>query len=72
MRTIHATFRDETIDEQIAAGRYNPATQAIVRLRDRSLILTLGAGRSDDVTLLRDGDTIVVVSVNTRHDYCGI
>ena len=72
MTTVRATFRHESIEEQIAGGRYNPGIIARVRLQDRCLRLPIGAGTQDEIEVFSTGDLIIVATKNDRLDYAGI
>jgi len=73
MRTIHNyTLRQESIDNQHKAGRYNPATEIHYRWAKGKVVYTLSCGNDDDLHIAREGKFLFVLTVNYRLPYCGI
>ena len=73
MRTIHNyKLSLESWESQRDAGRYNPAT--VITYRDRHGIHNhvIGAGNSDQITVVRDGEHTIVLAANDSLGYCGI
>lgn len=68
MKQVYPKFEDETIDEQRAAQRYNPATVAIYK----GVRFTLDAGSNDDISCFTNADQLLVTSVNTSLGYVGL
>jgi hypothetical protein len=69
MRTFHNfTLRKESWESQREAGRYNPATELVTGKH----VFTLSCGDSDSVYMFREYDELIVLSLNTRYDYCGV
>jgi len=58
----------ETIEEQSAAGRWNPATVVIWR----GMRHTIGAGTACGVDLFEEGGALVVLSRNSALDHAGL
>ena len=73
LQELACEVRRESFASQSAAGRYNPATVAILGGGRRHV---LPVGDSDDWAIYREiGDQssrIYVVSINRRHGYCGV
>jgi len=72
MRSLRFSTRAECWERQRAAGRYNPGREALIHLRDRCLIVPIGAGGRDQVDVYQDHDRIAIVAVNTGLPYAGL
>lgn len=69
MRRINKySIQSETLQEQLAAGRFN---QALV-LTYRGHRYLLSAGRSDIIRVYSDGPALLVLSINERDGYAGL
>jgi hypothetical protein len=69
MRTVHNfQLEEETLEEQFAAQRYNPAT-VLIRNRQR---MFLACGNSDTVRVFKDGKETFVLSYNRGLSYAGL
>jgi len=60
----------ESWESQRTAGRYNPAT--VLKVDGHAAEYTLGAGRSDSLTVFVQGNEILVLSVNHGLGYVGL
>jgi hypothetical protein len=75
MRTVNRKsylIRTETLESQLAAGRYNPSYELHFRDRHGRHVVTLDAGSDDHVSIFRDGEITFALSRNTRIGYCGL
>lgn len=66
MRTQPFTFR------KIEAHHGGTHEAIQIRTRYGSAVIQIASGQSDDVDVVRDGDTIYVVSRNSRRGYAGV
>lgn len=73
MRTFH-DYRlvSESFESQCKARRYNPATVLRMKHKGVKRRFVLGCGSNDNVTVLREGDLLFVVSVNHGLEYAGL
>jgi hypothetical protein len=55
-------------DDDRAQGYYNPP----YILTYNGMEVVIGAGSSDTLNLFEDGQYIVLLTINTRHDYAGV
>ncbi len=72
MKTINPNIVRESNARQSAAGRYNPASVALIYKDGRRYSLVLPCGDSDEVYFWQEGNEVQCLCVNTRHDYCGL
>lgn len=69
MRTVHDfKLEEETLEEQFAAQRYNPAT-VLIRNKKR---MVLDCGTSDTVRVFKEGKETFVLSYNRGMNYVGL
>ncbi len=76
MKEIRLKTENETLEEQTAAGRYNPALVAIYRvktpLETKTFRFSLRAGHGDDLSFFVDSQSLYVVSVHHGLGYAGL
>lgn len=58
--------------EETPEGYHNPPQMMEFTFGRKTYTVQLSAGSSDDVEVYRDGDSLFVLSTNTRLGYCGI
>ncbi len=68
LKTHEYEIERESIEEQLAAGRYNPAL--VVTFRGHRC--TLGAGTTDTLHLFEEGGTLFALSGNDPLGYMGL
>ena len=68
MKRIYPKIEEETWEKQSAAGRYNPASVAIVKGNR----LTLNCGSADDLYFWTDKKETYVLTINNRMGYIGL
>ncbi len=62
----------ETLDEMIAAGRFNPSLKITFRERSGRHTHMLYSGYEDDIHVYREAGITYVLSVNHRLEYVGL
>lgn len=72
MRQLDVHYRAESCDSQSAAGRYNPATEAVFKFKHVRHVVTLPCGDSDLLYAYRDGNFAIFLSLNDRLEYAGV
>jgi hypothetical protein len=71
-RVKNYSITKESIDEMIAAGRFNPSLEIVFQDRFGSHRHKLSAGYGDDIHVYSDGSLTCVLSVNNRVGYIGM
>ncbi len=72
MHAISFRLSDESVESQQQAGRYNPAQVCHFRIGAKHVSHTIGAGRSDDISVFTHGGLGVILTYNRRLDYVGL
>lgn len=72
MQEISPKLYRESLDSQSAAHRHNPAYVIKPTINGVKRRHVLPAGDSDDVYLFEDHGRVYCITINTRHDYCGV
>ena len=66
-------INDETWEKQSEAGRYNPALEITYKIDGKEYTNTLGAGTSDNITVMVDKQGYIYVLTENRYlDYMGL
>jgi len=71
-RVKNYSITKESIDEMIAAGRFNPSLEIVFRDRCGIHRHKLSAGYSDNLHVYREGSLTCILSVNNRLGYIGM
>lgn len=61
----------ESDERRLKRGRCNDALVLIVTYKRRKYIAEISSGHGDDIDFWRDGDELIVLSVNRQMYYCG-
>lgn len=80
MRQLHCKIENETLEEQLSSGRFNPALVLLFRHHNTDHRITIGAGYEDDISLFahHSSDTapetiqFYVLAQNTSLGYIGL
>lgn len=72
MRTIYAKLFRETEESASERKMYNRGWKLRHRTRKGTFEVFISSGSDDSVSVFREGQYLVVLSVNTRMGYCGI
>lgn len=62
----------ESYERMQKRGRVNQASVLIFKHRRKTFVAELRCGNNDTVDFWKEGDQLIVVSINTRMDYCGL
>jgi hypothetical protein len=65
-RVKNYSITKESIDEMIAAGRFNPTLEIVFRDRCGAHRHKLSAGYADDIHVYREGSLTCILSINNR------
>jgi len=71
-RMKNYSITKESIDEMIAAGRFNPSLEIIFQDRCGTHRHKLSAGYSDDLHIYRENGLTCILSINNRIGYIGL
>jgi hypothetical protein len=71
MKRFYGTIRDASFEET-PKGFYNAPQVLEYSFKRKKHVVVLDSGSSDDVDVYRDGESLFVLSKNTRLGYCGL
>ena len=71
-RVKNYSITKESIDEMIAAGRFNPSLEIVFRDRCGAHRHKLSAGYADDIHVYREDRLTCVLSINNQLGYVGM
>ena len=63
---------EESFHCQLSGKRYNPASVLVYVRKGLGYRFELSSGDNDSVTVWREGEELIVLSVNTSLGYCGL
>lgn len=72
MREFSPRVCRESLDSQLAAGRYTPASVALWHSKYGKHRWVLPCGTSDDISFFREGSLAFLVCINKGLDYVGL
>jgi len=72
MKSITPKRSKECYERQSKAGRYNPASVALIHHNGRTYSCVLSAGNSDDTYFWKAGNVVECLSINHGLGYCGL
>jgi hypothetical protein len=72
MRKVDYELQRESFEDMLAAGRYNESLEIVFRDKSGKHIHKLGAGRSDEIDVYRDGKETFVLARNFGLGYVGL